>query len=319
MPPTRVVIIAKGAQRLVDRLSDLPPGIEVMAAADSAAALQRAGDCRVLACNGHREAPVAYVKEAAALQWVHCLSVGVEGLIEPVRQRNLLLTNARGAFSETVAEHVLALTLALSRNLHTYMRRQLSRQWQPDFRAAVDLPGRTMGIVGFGSIGRAVARRARSLGMRVIALCRQVQGDEEADAVYPHTNPTPVWQEADVLVLALPLTAATRGLIGRETFRLMKPSAFLINVGRGAVVDEEALVTALKEGWIAGAGLDVFATEPLPPAHPLWDLPGVIITPHVSTASPRGLQDTVQLFADNLRRFVAGEPLRNVVDPNNGY
>jgi phosphoglycerate dehydrogenase-like enzyme len=181
------------------------------------------------------------------------------------------------------------------------------------------LAGTTMGILGLGTIGSAVARRAGAFGMRVIGTKRRPAPLEGVDEVLPSERTDAVLREAAVLVVSLPLTQETRGIVGAREIDLLPPGGFLVNVGRGGLVDEDALVAALRRGHLAGAGLDVFAQEPLPVDSPLWTAPGMIITPHVSGDQPGYMAQVTAVFCENLRRYLAGQPLLNVVDPALGY
>jgi phosphoglycerate dehydrogenase-like enzyme len=185
-----------------------------------------------------------------------------------------------------------------------------------------ELCGKTVGIIGMGHIGAAVAQRARAFGCRVLGIRRSFTArgpDAVADEAVPPSDLDYLLGESDFVVIAAPLTPETRGLIGEAQLRAMKPSACLINVARGAIVDEPALIRALKEGWIAGAGLDVFVREPLPPESELWDLENLILTPHISGGTEIYSLRATEIFCANLRRYLAGQPLENVVDPNRGY
>ena len=248
------------------------------------------------------------------------------------RDRGLVITNARGVFSRPIAEYVLLMILAVSRRLPQLMELQAERTWQPlESRELRDV---TVGIVGLGSIGRAVGALATAFGCRVIATRRRPEagtevtdgaGDEPMlgslmlDRVLPPDRLPELLAESDFVVLAAPLTADTRGLIGEHAIAALKPGAWVINVARGELIDERALARAVRDGRIGGAVLDTFREEPLPASSPLYDLPNVILTPHTSWSSTRVLERSVGLFCDNLRRYAAGEPLVNVVDPNAGY
>jgi phosphoglycerate dehydrogenase-like enzyme len=215
--------------------------------------------------------------------------------------------------------------LAFVRKLHLARDAQRERRWTqealwaepPEFG---QIGGTTLGVVGFGTTGTAIASRARAMGARVIAVRRNPASDPApADEQWGEDNLARLIAESDWMVLAAPLTDRTRGLIGAYAIARMKPGAVLINLGRGALVDEAALITALAEGKIAGAALDVFEHEPLDAESPLWSMPNVILTPHVSGFGPRYWERAVDLFRGNLRRFLGGEPLVNVVDKRAGY
>jgi phosphoglycerate dehydrogenase-like enzyme len=268
---------------------------------------------------------------APRLVWVHSASAGVERALTPAsRERGIVITNARGVFSRPIAEYVMMMILAVSRKLPGLLELQHERTWQP--LEGTELRDVTVGIVGLGSIGRAVGALATAFGCRVVATRRRPDaraveathdepsfGEAMLDRVGgPETLPT-LLAESDFVVLAAPLTHETRNMIDAATLALMKPGSWLINIARGRLVDDLALVRALRDGPIGGAILDTFRDEPLPPTSPYYDLPNVIVTPHTSWSSGRVLDRSVELFCDNLRHFAAGEPLVNVVDPAQGY
>jgi phosphoglycerate dehydrogenase-like enzyme len=246
-------------------------------------------------------------------------SAGVERAMFPaLRERPILLTNAAGVYGIPIAEHALAMMLALSRRMPELIRRQQRREWKS--ADGDELFESTALVAGLGGIGREIARRCRGLGMRVLATrVHPTNPDPDADRVYPADALHELLPEADWLILAAPATPATRHLIGATELAAMRSSARLINIARGSLMDQPTLVAALQSGALAGAGLDVFETEPLPPESPLWAMPNVIVSPHTSGASPRSLERTLHLFLANLRRYLAGEPLENVVDKSEGY
>jgi phosphoglycerate dehydrogenase-like enzyme len=270
---------------------------------------------------------------APRLNYVHSASAGVERALTPAaRERGIVITNARGVFSRPIAEYVLMMILAVSRRLPGLLELQRERTWQP--LEGVELRDITVGIVGLGSIGRAVGALATAFGCRVVAVRRRSEEgsasfatDEETrsfgevmlDRVAGPEALPEVLGESDFVVLAAPLTPETESMIDAAALDAMKPGAWLINVARGRLVDERALLAVLRDGRIGGAVLDTFREEPLPPTSPFYDLPNVIVTPHTSWSSGRVLDRSVELFCDNLRRYAAGEPLLNVVDPNAGY
>jgi phosphoglycerate dehydrogenase-like enzyme len=260
---------------------------------------------------------------APRLRWVHSASAGVERALTPAaRERGLVITNARGVFSRPIAEYVMLMILAVCRRLPQLLELQRERTWQP--LEGVELRDVTVGIVGLGSIGRAVAALASSFGCRVIAIRRHPAERPAEDGPPPDRLLGPdalpeLLRESDFVVLATPLTPETEGMIDDAALRALKPGAWLINIARGRLVDERALVRALRDGSIGGAVLDTFHEEPLPETSPFYELPNVIVTPHTSWSSGRVLDRSVELFCDNLRRFAAGDPLLNVVDPAAGY
>jgi len=272
------------------------------------------------------------VARAPRLNWVHSASAGVERALTPAaRERGLVITNARGVFSRPIAEYVLMMILAVSRRLPGLLELQRERTWQP--LEGVELRDVTVGIVGLGSIGRAVGALATAFGCRVVAVRRRADAgsappaDEESrsfgevllDRVGGPELLPDLLRESDFVVLAAPLTPETQNMMDATALAAMKPGAWLINIARGGLVDERALLSALRDGRIGGAVLDTFRDEPLQPSSPFYDLPNVIVTPHTSWSSSRVLDRSVELFCDNLRRYAAGEPLLNVVDPAAGY
>ena len=261
---------------------------------------------------------------APSLRWVHSASAGVERLLSSrARARGLWITNARGVFSQPIAEYVLMMMLAVSRRLPQLMELQAERTWQP--LEGRELRDTILGIVGFGSIGRAIAELAAPFGTRVIATRRDPRprpGEPPLPPGVELRGPEAfgdLLSASDFVVLTLPLTVETEDLVDDRALALMRRTAWLINVSRGRLIVDSALLRALQTGTLGGAVLDSFRDEPLPPDSPFYDLPNVILTPHTSWSSGRVLDRSVELFADNLRRFAAGEPLRNRVDPAVGY
>jgi phosphoglycerate dehydrogenase-like enzyme len=269
---------------------------------------------------------------APHLTWVHSATSGVERALTPAAlARDILVTNARGVFSRPIAEHVLLMILAVSRHLPDLLELQRERTWQP--LEGRELRELTIGIVGYGSLGQSVASLASAFGARVIAMRRRpdtgppTPGDEadgfpfepRLDRVVGPDRLPELLAESDIVVLAAPLTRETEGMIDETAIAAMKRDAWLINVARGRLIDDTALIRALRENRIGGAALDTFRDEPLPQASPYWELPNVILTPHTAWSSARVLDRSIDLFCDNLVRFSHGEELRNVVDPAAGY
>ncbi len=265
-------------------------------------------------------------RRAERLRWVHFMWAGLDSQLFPaVSESDVVVTNSAGVFAIPMAEHAIALMLAFARAIHVCLRRSPEALWhEKGSRRSVtermgELNGATLGVVGYGGIGRATAKTARALGMKVLALRRRPQDDEFADVVWGPDRLDDLLRQSDYVLISCALTSATRGLIGERELSLMKPAAVLVNLARGAVVDEPALTAALREGGIGGAGLDVTAREPLPLDSPLWQMDNVIITPHVSGMSPRTWQRQMDLLCENLRRYAAGRQLLNVVDTEAGY
>jgi len=275
---------------------------------------------------------------APKLRWVQFHSAGIDHLLESeIWHSDIQLTSASGIHAPNMGQYIMAQLLAWANRTPSWLFYQRRGEWPRD-RWDKFLPSElrdgTLGILGYGSIGREVARLAKAFGMTVLASKRDARnirdqgyalpgsGDAEgvvADRIYPAAATRSMAAECDYLVVTLPLTPATRNLVDEALLKAMKPTAFLVNVGRGGVVDEAALIKALKKGWIAGAGLDVFEKEPLPADSPLWSMDNVILSPHVSGFTPHYDDRVVNLFCTNLGRYLAGEPLINLVDRNAGY
>ncbi|HXE90628.1 MAG TPA: D-2-hydroxyacid dehydrogenase [Terriglobales bacterium] len=263
---------------------------------------------------------------ARTLRWVHSPAAAVHQLIFPEMIASaVVLTNAREVHGPVVAEHAIALVLALAKRLPSAMRCQQRHVWgqqemwqeRPRPREVQDA---TLGLIGLGSIGREVAKRARALGMRVVAVREHPQkGSDGADAVHGPAETDRMLAQADYVVIAAPITSATQFLFDAERLAHMKPDACLINVSRGQLVDEAALADALRRKKIAGAALDVFSVEPLPPESPLWELDNLLITPHTAAVTEKLWERHYALMRENLRRYLAGEALLGMVDKLKGY
>lgn len=263
--------------------------------------------------------PGALRAGAPRLRWIQLTSAGMDraarsGLVES----EFMLTSASGLHATPIGEYVLLVMLMFAKGAPKFVRAQDRREWVRYMPQ--ELFGKTVGIVGLGHIGGEVARLAKALGCRVIAMRRsESSADERVDAFVPRSELPRLLGESDYVVLSIPLTDETRHMIGEAELRAMKPSAVLINIARGAVVDEAALVRALKDGTIAGAGLDVFEQEPLPPESELWGMENVVLSPHISGGTEIYNQRATGIFCDNLRRYLAGEPLLNLADASRGY
>jgi phosphoglycerate dehydrogenase-like enzyme len=259
--------------------------------------------------------PARLVAAAPRLRWIQQMGAGVERYLAAGLPPDVILTRAAGIFGPWMAEYTIGWCLWATQRMDEFRSRQRRRQWTPaDPRP---LRGTTLCVVGLGDIGRAIARTARALGMAVVGVSRSGRPCPDAERVYPTARRRRALGQADWVVLTVPLHPGTRHLIGAAELAEMKRSAYLINVARGPVVDERALLAALRRRRIAGAVLDVFDQEPLPPRHPFWKLDNVVVTPHVS--GPSTVEEIAPIFNDNLRRYVAGRPLRHVVDPRRGY
>ncbi|ARV62663.1 hydroxyacid dehydrogenase [Nostocales cyanobacterium HT-58-2] len=259
------------------------------------------------------------LEAAPALRWHHAPNAGVNHILSPTYlERDITLTNGAGVHAIPIAEFVIAFMLAHAKHLHELYTLQDQHQWKRGF-PITELWDATLLIIGAGGIGQEIAARAKGFGMKILGSRRHPEPLPNFDKVVGANEWRTLLSEAHYVVIATPLTWETKGLIDETVLRSMRSDAYLMNVARGAVVDEPALITALKEGWIAGAGLDTVISEPLSPESPLWSLPNVFVTPHCTGHSPRVKERTLALFLDNLSRYRNGRPLRNVVDKKAGY
>lgn len=290
------------------------PGIRVEVMTPDGNVPEHARSARVLYRAGLSHAALrTALAQLPDLRWIHTASAGFNWVLIPeVVARPIALTRSANVLDVPIAEFVVAATLALLKDLPAFFRAQEARTWaRPTMLHG--LHGKTVGIVGAGAIGRAAATRFRGFGTHTIGLKRTPASLPEFDEVRGPDGLDALLRECDVVVLACPLTPETRHLIDRTRLASMRPSALLINVARGEIVVEADLIAALRDGVIAGAALDVFATEPLPSDSPLWELENVIVTPHASYLDPSNAQGALEEFLDNLRRFLAGEELRNTI------
>ena len=304
-----------------------PPGLEALSgqaelhyAADQAALSAALTEADILLVSDFRSELVERAwPQAQRLQWVHATSAGVDRLLFPaLRQSEIPITNARGIFDRPIAEYVLGLILLYAKDFHGSLAYKQQRQWR--HRDTERAEGKRVLVVGAGAIGRQIARLTNALGMQVSAIATRARpGDADFHAVYATEQLHERLAQADYVVVAAPLTDATRGLFGAAEFACMLPTARFINIGRGEIVQTEPLVAALQQGRIAGAALDVFEQEPLPPEHPLWAMPQVFISAHMAGDVIGWREALTEQFIDNFQRWRRGEPLHNVVDKQRGY
>lgn len=312
------LLVAEGSDRDAEALRACAPGVDVLLSRTPEETLALVPDADALFGGIRPEV----IRAGGKLRWVQAGSAGVDRFLFPeLRESPIVLTNARGVYAPALADHTMALLLALARRLPHFLRRQGEELWDHEAgEATAGISGRTLLIVGLGTTGQELARRAAAFGMRVVGTRRRPGAPAGVvDAVHPPEALHTLLSDADYVSLSLPLTPATQHLFGAHEFGLMKRTAFLTNVSRGAIVDTDALVAALQAGEIAGAGLDVTEPEPLPAGHPLWRLENVILTPHVAGYSPDSDRRLLDLVCDNLRRFASGRPLVGVVDKAAGY
>lgn len=262
--------------------------------------------------SGHSAAFFSVVLKSPNLSWLHMFSAGTDiPVLGELRAKGVRITNSAGAAARPIAHSVIMQVLALCRGARPWALDQATKRWQP--RHHPDVEGRTMAIIGLGAIGGEVARIAPALGIRPIGVRRTPRGDEPCET-WPVSRLHELLPLVDDLVLTAPLNDDSRGLIGAAELALLRPGAHVVNVGRGAVIDESALVAALQSGQVGGAALDVFEVEPLPDESPLWEMDNVIVTPHSSGNTDLAVARVIEIFSDNLGRYAAGEPLRNEID-----
>ena len=319
----KIVVSKQVSDEERDELAAVAPGADIVVARGRDAAFEQIGDADAYVPGPWNKDLLA---AAGRLRWVHFDWAGVDSQLYPALvEGDVVVTNAADMFSIPMADHVLGMMLGVARALLTCARRSPEHLWHArGARKAItemvyELNGATVGIVGYGGIGRAVAQRAKGFGMTVLAMRRRPQPDEFADEVWGADRLEELLRRSDYLALSCALTDETRGMIGERELALMKPGAVIVNVARGAVIDEPAMIEALRSGRLGGAGLDVTAREPLPLDSPLWTMENVVVTPHVAGFSPQTRRRLYELMRENIRRFAAGEPLLNVVDKRAGY
>ncbi len=320
VPPFTLVVLARPEDPGLAALARLPEGVRALVTRDPDALGPEAAEAEaLLVMSGGAAALERAWRRAPRVRWIHSRPAGVDHLLFPALvASDVVLTNSRGVFSRGLAEFVMA-GMHFAKDVRSLVQRQGERRWE--LYEPLPVRGRTMGVVGFGDIGQAAARLGRAFGMRVLALRRSGAPDPAglAEAVYGPHGLDALLRESDDVVLATPLTAETRGLLGAARIARLKPTAVVVNVGRGPVIEEAALVGALRERRIRGAALDVFEVEPLPPDHPLWALDNVLVSPHSADRTAGWQLEAMEVFLDNLARYRAGKALGNVVQMRRGY
>ena len=263
--------------------------------------------------------PPEVFQQAPHLRWIQVTSAGLDQILVPeLVKRDLLITNASGVYAPQVAEQAWCLTLAIAGRVPHYWEQQKQHDWQAVDR--IDLDGSTVGVIGLGGIGRRYARVAAAFGMRVLAVdLHQPPKPDSVAALWSIDEIDQLLEQSDFVLVSCPYTSETHHLINADRFSHMKSNAVLVNIARGSIVDEHALIEALQGGRIAAAGIDVCEQEPLPPESNLWDVPNLVISPHCAGLSPQRMQQMANFFIDNLGRYVAGQPLANLVDQQLGY
>ena len=314
---TRVAIWSTFGQ-IAKQMPSLLPEDDVVVPADESE-LDQVADVEVVIGTNTGNRARAILDRAERLRWYHSVGAGVENLVTlpHFRERRITLTNNSGAMDIPIAEHVIAMVLSAAKRLYLYRDQQPRHEWKEHHQTEVR--GATLVVFGLGSIGAETARLAAAIGMRVIGVRRSTVPVPGVERIVPPEQLAEVAREADYLAVCAPLTTRTRGAVNAEVIRNMKPTAWIVNIARGPIVDDAALQAALREKRIGGAALDATTPDPLPADSPMWDFENVIVTPHSSNSSPNVRPRTLALIRENLRRYKVGEPLLNVVDLDAGY
>lgn len=318
-----LLVVGRPRAELLERLQTAAADMQVVVGTKADDFAQSAPQATVILCWGPLGPLLSEVLPLAPqVRWVHIMTAGLDtALSAELLATPAVVTNGRGVFSRSLGEWVMAAVLFFAKDLRRLIDNQAAGQWR-QFDVE-EVHGRTIGIVGYGDIGRAVAVRARAMGMRVLGLTRRGprpgQDDDVAERIFAPAERIAMLEQCDYVAVTAPLTPQTRGLIGEAELSALKRDAVIINVGRGPVIDEEALVQALSQWRIKGAALDVFTDEPLPPGHPFWGLGNVLLSPHSADHTSVWLDDAMQLFIDNLGRYRRGETLVNIIDRASGY
>ncbi len=319
-----ILVLGRPEERLVATLRASIGGMDVVVGTTSEAFERVAPGATVILCwDASHDLLRQVLLMCPNVRWVHIVWAGINHLLSPeLTESPAVLTNGRGVFSESLGEWVLGAILYFAKDFRRLLRSQGEGRWDPF--GVVGVAGQTVGIVGYGDIGRAVARSVRPLGMRVLGLTRRGPlshqvGDDLAEQIFAPAERVRMIKQCDYLVIAAPLTPETRGLIDEAELAAMKPEAVIVNVGRGPIIHEEALVRALSENRIKGAALDVFEIEPLPQGHPFYHLENVLLSPHCADRTSGWLENALQLFLENVARYRKGELLVNAVEKELGY
>lgn len=336
----KVLITLNFSDEILQRLRQISPRLEIIsrpAKTYSEISTQIWQDTEIL----YTQAVYPPADATPKLKWLQSYSAGVDEVLkQPLLQRHpeIIITSTRGIHATNMAEYIIGMMIALGHKFPQMRESFLKREWRQDRQQKfmpLELRGATVGIVGYGAIGREVARLAKCFGMTVLAAKRNVMQVEESDhyvvegtgdkfgnsfdRLYPPQALATMVRDCDFVVITTPLTEKTHQLYNEKVIQAMKHGSYLVNVGRGGVVDESALIDALKKGHVAGAALDVFETEPLPDDHPLWTAPNIVITPHIAGAMPTYQEKAAEIFEENLKRYIDKKPLLNVIDREEGY
>ncbi|WP_077624903.1 D-2-hydroxyacid dehydrogenase [Sediminibacillus massiliensis] len=317
----KLVIGQELSEELYREVADLlPDEWEIFSGKDSDNWKDQLQEAEIIAGWNKNMEPFCLTGESK-LKWIQSWSAGVDNFpLERLAEKDILLTSANGVHAYPISETIFGLMLALTRKIHSYVRNQIDKKWH-HAHMNLELHEKTVGILGMGAIGKETAKISKAFGMKVIGVRNSDKPDEYADEIVKIEKLADILPECDYIVVTLPLTKDTKALFGREQFQAMKDTSFFINIGRGEIVDEQAMIKALQENQIAGAGLDVFEQEPLPESSPLWEMENVIITPHTAGSNQFYDQRLIEdIFVPNLKKYLEqSNPDINLVDYKKGY
>lgn len=315
----KLISLIKLSPKYLERLKLLAPNWEIISSEESSIYIPHLEDAEIIV-GWNKEADKACFKPNSPLNWIQSWGAGVNNIpLEKLKQQNIILTNSSGVHAFPISETIFSMILMFTRRMHLYLRNQLKEEWKHEENLP-EVHGKTIGIIGVGAIGEETAKLGKAFGMRVLGVRRSGKASLNVDKMFDMEGLNELISESDYIVNTLPLTKETYKLIGLEQFKKMKRNSFYVNIGRGKTTDTEALIKALEEKLIAGAGLDVFDPEPLPKENPLWKLENVIITPHNSGATQSYEERIMDIFIRNFKSYLNGEkPKINVVDLDKQY
>jgi phosphoglycerate dehydrogenase-like enzyme len=320
MSKRKMVVNLDLDEKYIDEIKEVAPDWEIASGKDTDELQEDLKGAEVI-LHWKKAIEQTVLEQNNQLKWIQTWSAGVNNLpLEQLSERNVSITSANGVHAYPISETIFALMLGLTRKIHTYVRQQQQKQWEhADLK--LEIHEKTIGVLGVGAIGLETAKIAKAFGMKVLGVRHSGKSTDYVDEMYTPDQLSDVLPQCDVVVITLPLTDETTNLFGKEQFEQIKNSSILINIGRGPIVKEDELVEALQSGKIAGAGLDVFATEPLPEDSPLWDMENVIVTPHTAGSTEHYTERVVRdVFIPNLKNYLEGEkPSKNLVDYDKGY
>lgn len=303
-PGAKVIVLSNNPEEMAEKIEEFLPEVDIILA------------------NPYRDRTLlTEILNAPRLRWIQQRSAGANWLMDypQLAESELIVTNACGIHAIPISEHILAFIFCLARDVQCSIRDQMEHRWNRIHRIS-EVEGQTIGLIGMGAVGEKTAEKAKALKMRVLGVRRHSgRSNIWVDKMYDPKNLLEMLPQADWVVITAPLTCETKGMIGERELKALKKSAYIVNVSRGPIIEEQALIKALQDEWIAGAGLDVFEEEPLPESSPLWGMKNVIITAHYAGGTPSYLDRLIGIFTENLRRYQIGIPLINIVDKRLGY